>query len=424
MRKSKPNPFIWVPSLYFAEGLPYAFVMLVSVIMYKKLNLSNTEIALYTSWLYLPWVIKPLWSPLIDILRTKRFWIISMQILIGFGLAGVALTIPTSNPLKYTMAFFWLLAFSSATHDISADGFYMLALSSHDQSWLIGIRNTFYRFAILFSQGLLIMFAGRMEIWTDDIITAWSLTFGILGGLFFIFSFYHYWALPFPKSDKNKININASTTITNFINIFISFFKKPKIGVVISFILLYRFGEAQLVKIAPLFLLDSLENGGLAMTTTQYGFAYGTLGTIMLTLGGVLGGFIVAKNGLKSWIIWMALAMKLPDLLYVFMAGAQIENYLLIIFFIAIEQFGYGFGFTSYLLYMMMTAEGKHKTAHYALCTGFMALGMMLPGMFSGLLQETIGYYYFFIWVMFATIPGLLIIRYLPMEPNYGKRNH
>jgi len=423
MTKSKTNPLTWVPSLYFAEGLPYAFVMLVSVIMYKKLNLSNTDITLYTSWLYLPWVIKPLWSPIVDILRTKRFWIVAMQIFIGAGLAGVALTIPTSNPLKYTMAFFWLLAFSSATHDIAADGFYMLALSSHDQAWLIGIRNTFYRFAILFSQGLLIMFAGKMEIWLGDIIIAWSWTFGILCGFFIIFSIYHYWVLPLPKSDKKSININVSTVLTNFLNIFISFFKKPKIAIVITFILLYRFGEAQLVKIAPLFFLDSIENGGLAMTTTQYGFAYGTLGTIMLTLGGILGGFFVSKHGLKFWIIWMALAMKLPDLVYVFMAGSQIENYLLIILFIAIEQFGYGFGFTAYLLYMMMVADGENKTAHYALCTGFMALGMMIPGMFSGLMQETIGYYYFFIWVMFATIPGFIMIKYLPMHSNYGKTN-
>ena len=423
MTKSKTNPLTWVPSLYFAEGLPYAFVMLVSVIMYKKLNLSNTDIALYTSWLYLPWVIKPLWSPIVDILRTKRFWIVAMQIFIGAGLAGVALTIPTSNPLKYTMAFFWLLAFSSATHDIAADGFYMLALSSHDQAWLIGIRNTFYRFAILFSQGLLIMFAGRMEIWLGDIIIAWSWTFGILCGFFIIFSIYHYWVLPLPKSDKESIDINVSTVFTNFLNIFVSFFKKPKIAIIITFILLYRFGEAQLLKIAPLFFLDSIENGGLAMTTTQYGFAYGTLGTIMLTLGGLLGGFFVSKHGLKFWIIWMALAMKLPDLVYVFMAGTQIENYLLIILCIAIEQFGYGFGFTAYLLYMMMVADGENKTAHYALCTGFMALGMMIPGMFSGLMQETIGYYYFFIWVMFATIPGFIMIKYLPMHSNYGKTN-
>jgi len=345
-----------------------------------------------------------------------------MQVLIGAGLAGVAFTIPSSDPLKYTMAFFWLLAFSSATHDIAADGFYMHALSSHDQSWMIGIRNTFYRFAILFGQGLLIMFAGKMELRTGSVTTAWSITFWILGGLFIIFAIYHRWILPSPSSDHKHPDLKLSEAVHNFIHIFISFFKKPKIGIVIIFILLYRFGEAQLVKISPLFMLDSREAGGLGLTTIELGFSTGTLGMIMLTIGGITGGFFAAKHGLKIWIFWMALAMKLPDLVYVFMAWAQPESYLLISSFIAIEQFGYGFGFTAYLLYMMMVAEGEHKTAHYAICTGFMALGMMIPGMFSGVLQEYIGYYHFFIWVMIATIPGLIMIKFLPMDSNFGKK--
>ena len=419
---SKNNPWSWVPSLYFAEGLPYAMVMIVSVIMYKNLGFTNTDIALYTSWLYLPWVIKPLWSPVVDILWTKRFWIGIMQIFIGAGLAGVAFTIPISDPLKYTMAFLWLMAFSSATHDIAADGFYMHALSSHDQAWMIGIRNTFYRFAILFGQGLLVMIAGKLEIWTGNVTTAWSVTFGLLGGLFIIFSIYHYRMLPLPKSDQPHPNPSLSETVRNFINVFISFFKKPKMGIVIIFILLYRFGEAQLVKIAPLFMLDSIEAGGLGLTTIELGFASGTIGTIMLTIGGIMGGFFAAKHGLKVWIIWMALAMKLPDIVYVFMAGTQPESYLLINIFIAIEQFGYGFGFTAYLLFMMMVSDGENKTAHYSICTGFMALGMMIPGMFSGALQESIGYYHFFIWVMVATIPGLILIKFLPIDSNFGKK--
>jgi PAT family beta-lactamase induction signal transducer AmpG len=421
-QQPKKQIWTWVPSLYFAEGLPYAMVMIVSVIMYKKLGLSNTDIALYTSWLYLPWVIKPLWSPIVDIFRTKRFWIVTMQLLIGAGLAGVAFTIPSSDPLKYTMALFWLLAFSSATHDIAADGFYMHALSSHDQAWMIGIRNTFYRFAILFGQGLLVMFAGMMEFWTGNVTTAWSVTFGVLAGLFIIFSIYHRWMLPVPSSDYRHSNLKLSEAVRNFIQVFISFFKKPKISLVIIFILFYRFGEAQLVKIAPLFILDSLEAGGLGLTTIELGFATGTLGMIMLTIGGITGGFFAAKHGLKSWIVWMALAMKLPDLVYVFMAWAQPESYLLINIFIAIEQFGYGFGFTAYLLFMMMISEGEHKTAHYAICTGFMALGMMIPGMFSGALQESIGYYHFFIWVIVATIPGLILIKFLPIDSNFGKK--
>ena len=422
-QQSKKQIWAWVPSLYFAEGLPYAMVMIVSVIMYKNLGLSNTDIALYTSWLYLPWVIKPIWSPIVDIFRTKRFWIVIMQVLIGAGLAGVAFTIPSSDPLKYTMAFFWLLAFSSATHDIAADGFYMHALSSHDQAWMIGIRNTFYRFAILFGQGLLVMFAGKLELSTGNVTTAWSITIGVLAGLFIIFSIYHRWMLPKPSSDHKHSNLKLSEAATNFINVFVSFFKKPKIGIVIVFILLYRFGEAQLVKIAPLFMLDSLEAGGLGLTTIELGFATGTLGMVMLTLGGITGGFFAAKHGLKVWIVWMALAMKLPDLVYVFMAWTQPESYLLINIFIAIEQFGYGFGFTAYLLFMMMISEGEHKTAHYAICTGFMALGMMIPSMFSGALQESIGYYHFFIWVMVATIPGLILIKFLPIDSKFGKKD-
>ena len=394
--------------------------MIVSVVMYKKLNISNSEIALYTSWLYLPWVIKPLWSPLVDIIKTKRFWIIFMQLLIGAGLAGIALTIPTTNMFRYTLAFFWLIAFSSSTHDIAADGFYMMGLKSHDQAWFIGIRNTFYRFAILTGQGLLVIIAGNMENLYNNVSLAWSIVFGISAIIFMIFAIYHKWILPHPSEDNNHEKLELNDVIKNFFKIFISFFKKPQIILAVSFILIYRFGEAQLVKIAPLFMLDTIEMGGLGLSTSEYGFIYGTLGMIMLTLGGITGGVLVAKNGLSYWIIWMALAMKLPDLVYVYMAYIQPENYYLISFFVATEQFGYGFGFTAYLLYMMMLSEGENKTANYAICTGFMALGMMIPGMFSGLLQETLGYKYFFNWVMLATIPGFILIKFLNINPNFG----
>ena len=418
----KNKSWFWVPSLYYAEGLPYAFVMIVSVVMYKKLDISNSEIALYTSWLYLPWVIKPLWSPLVDILKTKRFWIIFMQLLIGAGLAGIAFTIPTTNMFKYTLAFFWLIAFSSSTHDIAADGFYMMGLSSHDQAWFIGIRNTFYRFAILTGQGLLVILAGKLENLYNDVSLAWSIVFGILAIVFVVFAFYHKWILPHPSEDNNHEKLDLNDVIKKIFKIFISFFKKPQIVLAVSFILFYRFGEAQLVKIAPLFMLDTMEMGGLGLSTSEYGFVYGTLGMIMLTLGGITDGLLVAKNGLNYWIIWMALAMKLPDLVYVYMAYTQPENYYLISLFVATEQFGYGFGFTAYLLYMMMLSEGEHKTAHYAICTGFMALGMMIPGMFSGFLQESIGYKYFFNWVMFATIPGFILIKFLNIDSKFGMK--
>ena len=410
----------WVPSLYFAEGLPYAFVMIVSTILYKKLDISNTEIALYTSWLYLPWVIKPFWSPFVEIFKSKRFWIIFTQLIIGVSLAGVALTIPTSNAFRYTLAFFWLMAFSSSTHDIAADGFYMLGLSTHKQSWYLGIRNSFYRLAILFGQGIIIIFAGYFETITGNLVYAWSTVFGFLSAFFIIISIYHLRVLPFPQNDGEKSIKNTKDIFSEYFFIVKTYFKKPQIILTIFFILLYRFGEAQLVKISPLFMLDSRSAGGLNLTTSEYGFIYGTLGVAMLTIGGIIGGFFIAKHGLKFWILWMALAMKLPDLAYVYMAHAQPTNLTLISILVAIEQLGYGFGFTAYLLYMMMISEGENKTTHYAICTGIMALGMMIPGMFSGAIQESFGYVSFFYWVMISTIPGLILIKFLSIDEKFG----
>ena len=419
-KTSNHKEWSWVPSLYFAEGLPYAFVMIVSTILYKKLDISNTEIALYTSWLYLPWVIKPFWSPFVEIFKSKRFWIIFTQLIIGVCLAGVALTIPTSNAFRYTLAFFWLMAFSSSTHDIAADGFYMLGLSTHKQSWYLGIRNSFYRLAILFGQGIIIIFAGYFETITGNIVYAWSTVFGFLSAFFIIISIYHLRVLPFPQNDGEKSIKNTKDIFSEYFFIVKTYFKKPKIILTIFFILLYRFGEAQLVKIAPLFMLDSRSAGGLNLTTSEYGFIYGTLGVAMLTIGGIIGGFFIAKHGLKFWILWMAIAMKLPDLAYVYMAHTQPTNLTLISILVAIEQLGYGFGFTAYLLYMMMISEGENKTTHYAICTGIMALGMMIPGMFSGAIQESFGYVSFFYWVMISTIPGLILIKFLSIDEKFG----
>ncbi|MBT5097192.1 MAG: MFS transporter [Candidatus Marinimicrobia bacterium] len=416
MKNIKTQGWSWVPSIYYAEGLPYAIVIIVSTIMYKNLGLTNTEIALYTSWLYLPWVIKPLWSPLVEILKTNRFWIISMQIIIGSCLAGIALTLPSSNFLQYSLAFMWLLAFSSATHDIAVDGFYMMALPSKSQAWFIGIRNTFYRFAILTGQGLIVILAGVFQNWTSDIFRAWSILFMCLSILFLIFGLYHSWRLPHPKFDSLKQNLNINKIFQNYFKIFKSFFTKPNAITAISFMLLYRLGEAQLSKIAPLFMLDSIDNGGLGLSNIQLGFINGTIGLILLTLGGILGGFLISKHGLKHWIFWMAIAMKFPDFVYVYMASAQPESFLFISSLVAIEQFGYGFGFTAYLVFTMLYSEGKHKTAHYAICTGFMALGMMLPGMMSGILQDILGYQTFFIWIIITTIPGILIIKLLKIK--------
>ncbi len=656
---SKRSPWFWVPSLYFAEGIPYVVVMIVSVIMYKRLGISNTDIALYTSWLYLPWVIKPFWSPVVDVLKTKRFWTVVMQLFIGAGFAGVALTLPTEPFFQYTLAFLWLLAFSSATHDIAADGFYMLALSEHDQAWFVGIRSTFYRLAMITGQGLLIILAGFLESatgmppvevdvraiaeapaatvapvppppvtdatelrlipstsdlavqitprptdeanaviadaraanvaagfyeaeqtaaqaeaeaadagWWQRVITlplearlrdwfgkgdvvpsatagnvavlglrlsgplppgetavvnlrpsgdksirlvegarleftadnwdtpaqvvvqldpkldapttaslealsgnlplAWAITFYILAGAFILLMLWHQFVLPRPPSDRPAIEGAGGAGLLQYLGFLVlfipllfillipiviyglirprgdgpwgdifrrlpfagspfaetivSFFLKPEIGVAIAFVLFYRFAEAQLVKLASPFLLDTAEAGGLALTTGEVGFVYGTVGVAFLTLGGIIGGVLAARDGLKKWLWPMVIAINAPNAVYLFLATARPESFLVINTAVAVEQFGYGFGFAAFLLYLIYVSEGEYKTAHYAIGTGLMALGMMIPGMFSGWLQEIIGYQEFFVWVLIATIPSFLVTALVRVDPEFGKK--
>ncbi len=614
MKKTTQNPWIWLPTLYFAEGLPYVVAMTVAVIMFKRLGISNTDIALYTSWLYLPWVIKPLWSPVVDLLKTKRWWIIFMQLLIGAGLGGIALAIPLPLFFKVTLIFMWLLAFSSATHDIAADGFYMLGLNEHQQTYFVGIRSTFYRIAMITGQGLLIILAGFFETstglppieisavtntsysnnillpqisqnnepnskntffavfpqkavlstqnipqgkldsiraivvqhnqmngfvplgnemhpsssrkeqlswWTENISNplknflkdklnakdkpvsinsltgniavvamklttkpkvdkemvlnmkfqrgdnnikllegdrlafnsnnwdkpayillqadsklrhsteaifkgisgnihlAWSITFLILAGLFVLFSFYHRLLLPYPPADQ-MVRSEGQNLFNEFFKTFASFFKRKDIGVIISFLLLYRVGEAQLIKMASPFMLDPRQLGGLGLTTGDVGLIYGTFGILALTTGGILGGIAASQKGFKYWLWWMVLAINLPHMAYVYLSYVQPENYLTISLCVVIEQFSYGFGFTAYMLYMIYISEGKNKTAHFAIATGFMALGMMIPGMFSGWLQEVIGYRNFFVWVMLCMIPAIIPVFFIKVKPEFG----
>ena len=419
--KTNRSPWAWIPTLYFAEGIPYVVVMSVSVIMYKRFGLSNADIALYTSWLYLPWVIKPFWSPFIDILKTKRWWIVSMQLLIGAGLAGVAFTLPTPFYFQASLAFFWLLAFSSATHDIAADGFYMLGLDDSQQSFFVGIRSTFYRLAMITGQGLLIILAGGLEKATGKVSLAWSITFFVLAGLFIAFFVYHNFILPRPVSDKGKTSATPQDVLIEFGKTFVSFFTKKGILLAIAFMLLYRLAEAMLVKLASPFLLDAREVGGLALSTQQVGVVYGTVGVIALTLGGIIGGIVASRNGLKYWMWPMALAITLPNASYVFLSMVQPENFWWVNAAVAVEQFGYGFGFTAYMLYLIYFSDGEHKTAHYSICTGFMALGMMLPGMAAGWIQEQLGYQNFFIFIMVCTIPTLLLIPFMKVDKEFGK---
>ena len=606
------NPWAWIPTLYFAEGIPYVVAMTVSVIMFKRMGISNTDIALYTSWLYLPWAIKPLWSPVVDLLKTKRWWIVIMQLFIGAALGGVALALPLPGYFQITMIFLWLLAFSSATHDISADGFYMLGLDEHQQTYFVGIRSTFYRIAMITGQGLLIILAGFFETatglppieinvtakptithqislpevvqsspqsgnsyfatfpktviistqniqqqqldsirqlvkdhnltlgfisngkqlaaaqkankdswWTSyissplkqflqkhfqnkeiiqadnttvgnvavvavklngqpeadkemilnmkwqtgdkslqliegerlaftlqnwdqpayiliqadpklntstestfkgtsgNIHLAWSITFVILAAMFVILSFYHRLILPYPASDLNH-NEGHESLFKAFFKTFSSFFQKKEIWVILSFLMFYRLGEAQLIKMASPFMLDPRQLGGLGLTTGDVGLIYGTFGIIALMAGGILGGLAASKKGFRYWLWWMVLAINIPHLAYVYMAYAQPTNYLVICLCAAIEQFSYGFGFTAYMLYMIYISEGENKTAHFAIATGFMALGMMIPGMFSGWLQEIIGYKYFFVWVMLCMIPAMIPVFFVKVKPGFG----
>ncbi|MDR1171658.1 MAG: MFS transporter [Bacteroidales bacterium] len=420
--KVKTHPWAWLPTLYLAQGLPYVIVMTVSGIMYKRMGIPNEDITLYTGWLNLPWVIKPLWSPIVDILKTKRWWIVVMQLLIGAGLASVALAIPGPSFFRLTMAVFFLLAFSSATHDIAIDGFYMLALTPFQQSYFVGIRSTFYRIAMISGQGLLVMLAGWLEKSTGDIPRAWLLIFITVAVVFVALAIYHYLVLPQPETGRGTEKRSFQDILKEFFGTFASFFEKKGIVVALAFILLYRLGEAQLVKIASLFMLDKRVDGGLELATETVGFIYGTLGIIALVAGGILGGIAISLKGLKYWLLPMMVAINLPDLTYVYLAYVQPENIWLINASVIIEQFGYGFGFTAFMMFMIHTAEGEYKTAFYAICTAFMALGMMLPGMAAGWLQKVMGYEYFFIWVMICTIPSFFLVRFLHIDPQFGMK--
>jgi len=604
----KRSPWSWVPSLYFTEGIPYTVVMVVSVVMYKMLGISNTDIALYTSLLYLPWFLKPLWSPIVDNLKTKRWWILVMQFILGALFACIALTIPTTAFFKLSIAFLWLMAFTSATHDIAADGFYMIGLDEGDQALFNGIRSAFYRVAMLMGQGVFIIlvsvlinasgmkkitidvnavagdteihkvdpvnfdysekpgeihlvysvekldipikrvttaysdsllaaartwnlaqgqadpnaakigkekkgsktenkgpsgfenwlkknfgaeeeaitaYAGNLGViyfhlskapeadkttivtfgqdkgdksiklvegtrfeFTEDnwnktvmavvqldkelaeptsasfdaesgnIKLAWTVLFFCLSGMFFTFWLAHRFTLPVVEVENKEESVGKA--IKDFFATFASFFKKDSIGIGIVFMLLFRLGESQLVKLSAPFMLDSRELGGLGLTAGQYGLTYGTIGLLFLTLGGILGGMVVSKHGLKKWIWWFAIMINLPDAVYIYLSYAQPSSLWIIAPCVAFETFGYGFGFTAYMMFMIYISRGEYKTSHYAICTAFMALGMMIPGMISGWLQEIIGYQHFFIWVVIATIPGFILLKFLKIDPEFG----
>ncbi len=413
------SPWSWIPTLYLLQGLPYVVVMTLSVVMYKNLGVSNTDIALYTSWLYLPWVIKPLWSPLIELLGTKRRWIWALQFLVGALLASVALTLPLSNAFQMSLAVLWLMAFASASHDIAADGYYMLALPTHQQAAFVGVRSTFYRIANIAGQGGLVYLAGELSE-RSSVVTAWQTVMALLAGVFAIVAVWHLFMLPRPEADRPAPR--SQNLFGDFFAVFAEFFKKPAILVIVGYLLLYRFPEAQLLKLATPFLLDPIDQGGLGLSTKEVGIAYGTVGLIALTLGGIAGGLVISKIGLKKALWPLILAMHVPNVVFLAMAMLHPGSLWIISAALAVEQFGYGLGFTAYLMVMILVADGPHKTAHYAICTGFMALGMMLPGMWSGWLQDQIGYVNFFIWVLVATVPSFVMTALIKVPDGFGKK--
>ena len=420
------NPWTWVPTRYFAEGLPYVAVMTISLVLYKQLGLSNAEITFYTSWLYLPWVIKPLWSPFIDVVKTKRWWITGMQLLIGAAFGGVAFTIPTSFWLQGSLFFFWVMAFSSATHDIAADGFYMLGLDQHQQAWFVGIRSTFYRLATIFGQGVLVMIAGNLQVvFRNTIRYSWSLMFYGVAGLFIALWLYHSYILPKPKDDKGMEKLDGSKLMSELKHTVVTFFTKmpvKEVTIAILFMLLYRMPEGLLAKVSSLFLIDSHGAGGLGLSPQEYGLVQGTVGIIGLTLGGILGGIAAGRDGLKKWLWPMVFAITIPDFVYVYMSYALPDSLLVVNICVFFEQFGYGFGFTAYMLYLIYFSQGEYKTSHYALCTALMALSMMIPGLFAGALQEAVGYRSFFIIVMIFCAVTFIVSRLVKIDPEFGKK--
>lgn len=427
----RQSPWKWIPTLYFAEGLPYFIVNNISVVMFKNMGMPNGMLALYTSLLYLPWVVKPLWSPFVDIIRSKRWWTVAMQILMSVAMLMLPFMLPDASgeamaqtPLFFvTLGLFWVTAFASATHDIAADGFYMLGLDTGTQAEFVGIRSTFYRLSSIFGQGVLVALAGFLDTKTGDVHAAWKVTLIISAVIFASLTLYHTWILPKPDADRMSSNTTARDIFKDFARTFSTFFQKKNVLIALLFMLLYRLPEAFLVKMMNPFLLDSAADGGLGMSTESVGIIYGTIGVAALTVGGILGGIAASRWGLKKSLWPMAMALTLPCLSFVFLAAFLPSNLWVIGSCVALDQFGYGFGFTAYMLYLMYFSEGEFKTAHYSLCTAFMALSMMIPGMVAGYMQEALGYTRFFGFVMLCCLVTVVVTFLLKVDPEYGKKH-
>lgn len=433
------SPWWWVPTLYFAEGVPYFVVNNISVMMFTKMGVPNGDMSFFTTLLYFPWFLKGVWGPLVDVVKTKRWWILTMQVLMTALMVLLTVTLPKPDaamiasghtPISMftiTLILFIIAAFASATHDIAADGYYMLAHSPSSQAAFIGVRSTFYRIASVFGQGVLVYIAGVIEKDSGDIPFSWQVTLGVSAVVFFLTTLYHTYVLPHSPEDKPRNTVEnggATSGLSELAGSFVSFVKKPGVLLAIAFMLLYRLPEGFLIKLCQPFLVHSVEEGGLGLSTDLVGLVYGTFGVIALLAGGIVGGVFASKVGLKKALWLMAACMTLPCLTFVYLAIAQPASTIIISIAVCIEQFGYGFGFTAYMLYMMYFSEGEFKTSHYAICTAFMALSMMLPGFVAGYIQEAVGYVNFF-WMVMACCIATLVVTFLvdrKIDPEYGRK--
>lgn len=410
----RTHPAAWVPTLYFAEGIPFFAISLIAGILYKRMGMPNDVIALYTSWLLLPWSLKPLWSPLLEMFKTKKYFVVLFEFIGGLALAMVAMCLPLPGYFRYTLALFVVVAFCSSTHDIAADGLYIASLSSKEQAAYTGWQGGFFNVARFFSQGALVILAGYLER-RFDVRHAWMAIFAAMGILLIAVSAYHWRVLPSGGAERRSESIRQMAA--TFGDVIVSFFKKPGIYWLMLFIFLYRAGEGQVVRIGPLFLVDTRATGGLGLTTEQFGTIYGTFGTLAFIAGSVMGGYFTSWLGLRRAILPLILAMNLPNLAYLYLSTSLPTNSALITSALSVEMFGYGFGFVGVILLMMQEiAPGKYQTAHYAFANSLMNLGLMIPGTISGKIQMTVGYRNFFIWVVVASIPALILARFIPIR--------
>lgn len=404
----------WVPTLYFAEGLPFVAIAATSVLMYKDLGISDAKIAFWTSLILLPWTLKPLWGPLLEMFKTKKHFVIATQFITGITFAFIAFSLPLPGFFKYSIALLAIIAFSGSTHDIAADGVYINSLNFKQQAEYSGWQGAFYNIAKVLSGGALVYLSGLLKD-SIGIVNAWMVVMGVFGAIMTILGIYHLRMLPSGGTAKNVSSLNDG--FKTLWDVIVTFFQKKLIYWGIAFIILYRFAEGQAIKIVPLFFKAAREVGGLGLTNKEIGIIYGIFGAIAFVAGSLLAGYFVANRGLKKSLFILCCFFNIPFAVYTFLAITTPTNLFIIGSAVVCEYFGYGFGFVGLTLFMMQQiAPGKYKMAHYAFATGLMNLGMMIPAMLSGLISDWLGYRHFFIWVLIATIPSFLMTWFVPFK--------